>query len=364
MPKLDIPHIVHGDNGQGVGRGKGKDGDIIKKGNKDGQGQGNQAGQEAQEGIIISVELEEILKWLQEDLALPDLKPKPNETFEEEEIKYTSISLTGPESLRHNRRTMLQAMKRHAAMGDLNKMRKPPGFAIPIRMISMINSDRRYRQYKIVKKPSSNAVIFFARDGSGSMDQFKCDIISDMCWWIDIWIRRFYKRVERCYVWHDVNAQEVDEHTFYRYRGGGGTTCSSALKLIARQFENRFPPNKWNFYIFYFTDGENDSRDNKIFVETIREQLPPDVVNFVGITQVLAYSPQGSLKEIVDNKLNGIENIRTTEITPEAQSSNGWGYYSNPLSDEQRDQKVRQAIIDLLGTKKKAPTLVGKNQSN
>ena len=48
------------------------------------------------------------------------------------------------------------------------------------------------KQYNIIKKPSSNAVIFFARDWSGSMDQYKCDIVSDMSWWIDIWIKRFY----------------------------------------------------------------------------------------------------------------------------------------------------------------------------
>ena len=46
---------------------------------------------------------------------------------------------------------------------------------------------------------------------------------------------------------------------------GGGTTCSSALKLIQSQFENRFPPNTWNIYLFYFTDGENWDGDNEIF---------------------------------------------------------------------------------------------------
>jgi uncharacterized sporulation protein YeaH/YhbH (DUF444 family) len=42
IPKMDIPHIVYGDNNKGVGRGQGKDGDILKKGPK--QGQGGKAG--------------------------------------------------------------------------------------------------------------------------------------------------------------------------------------------------------------------------------------------------------------------------------------------------------------------------------
>jgi len=354
IPKLDIPHIVHGDNDKGVGRGQGKDGDIIEKGKQPGD-KGNKAGQESTDGIIINLDLEEILKWLQDELALPDLKPKPNETFEEEEIKYTSISRNGPESLRHNRRTMLQALKRHAASGDLDKLHFIPGFTDPVKMITPINSDRRYRQYRITKKPSSNAVIFFARDGSASMDQYKCDIVSDMCWWIDIWIRRFYKRVERCYYWHDTQASEVDEKKFYRYRYGGGTTCSSALKLIAKQFESRFPPSKWNFYIFYFTDGENWDDDNKVFVETIRKQFNPETVNFVGITQVMAYSYDGSLKQFVDKELKGVPNVRTTQVG--RTGGTAAGYYNDQLSEEERDAQVKRAITDLLGGAKKLSTL-------
>ncbi len=355
IPKLDIPHIVHGDNGKGTGRGPGQKGDIIQKGPKDGQG-GNKGGQESTDGIVISLDLEEVLKFLQDELALPDLKPKPNETFEEEELKYTSISLVGPQSLIHRRRTMIQALKRHAASGDLSKLHMIPGFAQPVQLITPINSDRRYRQYKIIKKPASNAVIFFARDGSASMDQYKCDIVSDMCWWIDIWIRRFYKRVERCYIWHDTQAAEVDEKKFYRYRYGGGTTCSSALKLISKQFESRFPPNKWNFYIFYFSDGENWEQDNKVFVDTIKEQFPPDVVNFVGITQVMAWAYQNSLKEYVDESLQGVENLRTTSVGLEDTNSQGnqsWGY-AQQMSEDVRDAQIKRAITDLLGNKKKA----------
>jgi len=344
IPKLDIPHIVHGDNGKGVGRGPGKDGDIIKKGKQ--PGDKGQAGQEEADGIIISLDLEEVLKFLQDELALPDLKPKASETLEEEEIKYTSISLTGPESLRHNRRTMLQALKRQVATGDANKLWLPPGFSTPVKMITPINSDKRYRQYKVIKKPSSNACIFFARDGSASMDQYKCDIVSDMCWWIDIWIRRFYKRVERCYIWHDVVASEIDENKFYRYRYGGGTTCSTALKLIEKQFESRFPPDKWNFYIFYFTDGENQYDDNKIFTEVIKNKFAPETVNFIGITQVMAMDYQHSLKEYVDKELSGMENLRTTSV---GDGSGGWGV---TLPEEQRDAQIKRAITDLLGTKK------------
>lgn len=345
LPRLDIPHAIHGDNDKGVGRGQGKNGDIIKKGNKgqDGKGKGK-AGQEEAEGIVIEIAMEEVLQFMQNDLQLPDLKPKPNETFEEEQIKYNDISKVGPESLRHNRRTMLQALKRMSSTGEINKLHNIPGFDIPIKQISPINSDRRYRQYKIIKKPSSNAVIFFARDGSGSMDQAKCDIVSNMCWWVDVWIRRFYKRVESCYIWHDVTAQEVSQNKFYRYRYGGGTVCSSALTLIAEQFDNRFPTDKWNIYVFYFTDGEN-GEENSDFIKVLKEKFPPKLVNLVAITQVMAYSYENSLKKSVD------DHIANTPDTNVKSTSVGARDTSSSLSEEELDKQTRQAIIDLLGKK-------------
>jgi hypothetical protein len=345
IPKIDIPHIVFGSNGTGVGRGDGKPGDVIGRDDPKGKGKGNKAGSEEAEGITITLDLEEILKFLQDELELPDLQPKEDNTFEDVKIKYNNISLVGPESLRHTRRTMLTALKRMCSTGEINKLHEVPGYKDPVRLILPINSDKRYRQYKEIKSPSTNALIIYARDGSASMDTAKCDIVSDMAWWIDVWIKRFYKRVERMFVWHDIQAQEVDEQKFYKYRFGGGTVCSSSLKLIAKQFENRFPPNKWNIYVFYFTDGENQINDNDVFIQTLKKEFPENVVNFVGITQIFAYDYRGSVLEAVrkarqDDMLG--ENIKTAEI--ESSSSN--------LNGESRNEAVLKAIKDLLGKTK------------
>jgi len=340
IPKIDIPHIVYGSDGSGgIGRGEGEEGKVIGKDKEEGDSKGNKAGNEAGEGIDIAVDLEEILKFLQEDLDLPDMKPKPNDTYEDIIKRYNNISLTGPESLRHNARTLKQALKRQCADGSINNLYKIPGFSQAIKLITPINSDKRYRQFNEIKIPSSNAIIFFARDGSASMDQFKCDIVSDMCWWIDVWIRRFYNKVERVYVWHDTVAKEVDEKKFYKYRYGGGTICSSALKLISSMFENRFNPSKWNIYLFYFTDGENWSEDNENFIKTLKEDFNINVVNMVGVTQVLAWNYEGSLKQIIDK--NSFKNVRTTQVAYDQHTAN--------ISEEERDKQIKNAIVDLLG---------------
>jgi hypothetical protein len=343
IPKIDIPHIVFGDNGSGgIGRGEGENGKVIGKDKDQGDGKGNKAGQEEGEGIEIAVDLEEVLKFLQEELQLPDMKPKPSDTYEEIIKKYNNISLTGPESLRHNARTLRQALKRQCSDGSINNLHDIPGFAHPVKLITPINSDKRYRQFNEIKIPSSNAVIFFARDGSASMDQYKCDIVSDMSWWIDVWIRRFYEKVERVYVWHDTVAKEVDESRFYKYRYGGGTTCSSALKLIQKMFENRYNPLKWNIYLFYFTDGENWDGDNQQFIKILQDDFNSKIVNMVGITQVLAWNYDGSLKQAIDQ--SNFSNLVTTQIAHPAHS-----LPNMQLSEDDRDSQIKKSIVDLLG---------------
>lgn len=344
IPKIDIPHIVYGESDSGVGRGPGKDGDVIGRDPK-GKGNGKDAGQDEGEGIIVNLDLEEVLKFMQDELELPNLQKKPNEIFDEVKIKYNKISLIGPESLRHNRRTLMQTLKRQAAEGTLNNLTVVPGLKDPVRVLKPINDDKRYRQFSEVKLPSSNALIIFARDGSGSMDEAKCNVVSDMSWWIDTWIRRFYERVERLYVWHDSAAMEVDQEKFYKYRYGGGTTCSTALKFIDEQFENRFPPEKWNVYVFYFTDGENWSDDNKVFIDTLAEKFKPHIVNFTGITQIMAYQYKDSVKYHVDEAIKSgkldSEYVRTVSVGPKN--------FSAGFSEEERDEQIMEAIKILLG---------------
>lgn len=350
IPSIEQPFFTYGDGNTGIGRGPGKKGDVIRKDPQ--PGDKNEAGDEEGEGIRVAFDLEFALQFLQDELKLPDLKPKPSQTYEDIKIKYNDISLTGPESLRHNRRTMLQALKRLSATGEINKLYTIPGFADKVKLITPINSDRRYRQYKEIRIPSSNAVVLFGRDGSISMDEEKCDIVSDMAWWIDVWIRRYYEKVERCYFWHDAAAQEVDEEKFYTMRYGGGTTCSTCLKLMAHQFENRFPPSHWNIYCFYFTDGEDQYDDLKVFVDTLKKEFPPDVCNLFGITQILSYNYHNSIKEVVDASIEFMPNVKTVSIGPESTpdfSSSG-GYDTPKLSEDERNEAIKNAIRELMGS--------------
>lgn len=357
IPQIDIPHFLFGDTGKGIARGPGKEGDVV--GRDPQPGKGNQAGDQPGEGINITVDMEDILLFMQEELRLPMMRPKPNETFEEVKIKYNDISKNGPESLRHTRRTMKEAMKRMAMCGDLNNFKMVPGSSVPMKLITPVNSDRRYRQYREIKIPTSNAVIFFARDCSGSMDDYRCDIVSDMAWWLDCWIRRFYKKVDRCYFVHDTRSWEVNEEEFYTYRFGGGTQCSSAFKAIAEQLENRYPPDAYNVYVFYFTDGDNWGNDNEKMLEVINQELGPDKVNMIGVSQVCSWSYDNSVKQFFDTALENrrISNyLRTCYVGPESTPNGNFGFgnwgYAPEMTEEDRNGQIIDAIKLLLGDEK------------
>ena len=357
IPRLDLPGFRFGRAKTGIGRGEGKEGDVIGKDGKDGKG-GPKAGQGHSEGIEIAVDLEEVLQFLKDELQLPNLLPKPSDTWEEVKKRYNSLSRTGPNALRHLRKTLRNTLKRQIASGTHEK-KMLAGFSEPMTILTPINDDFRYRQYTEHRIPSSNALIFFARDWSGSMDQYKCEIVSDMAWWIDLYIRHFYQRTERVYIGHDTEAEEVGEDKFYKYRMGGGTACSSAFKLISKLLEHRYPPQKYNIYVIYFSDGENWNDDNEVAVKILKEELGPDKVNFIGMTQIQCWNYDYSLNAHVD------ERIKAGELNPnflrlayvggnkagdkEAIGGMQWPMGGLEMSPEERSTQIKQAIKDLLG---------------
>lgn len=347
IPRIDLPHIVFGKPDQGVGRGPGKKGDIVGRDPGKGKG-GGQPGTDPGEGITIMVDLDEVLKLLKDELQLPDMKPKANQTYEEIRVVYNGISKIGPNSLLHKTRTMKQCMKRLAALGQLDKKVLLPGYSTPVPLLTPINDDKRYRQYNEIRVPSSNAVIFFMRDGSGSMDQYKTDIVSDIAWWLDLYIQKFYKKTERVHIWHDTEAKEVSAKHFYELRYGGGTRCTSAVKLMSKIIKTRYNPVKWNIYGFYFGDGESFGTDNTEFVKVLRNQLGPQVVNMFGQVEILHYPGFGeSLKAYIDKRIEKGElpHVRNASIDrPE-----GAGWHEVFADEAKRDEEIKRVIKLLLG---------------
>ena len=267
LPQLDVPHFRYGKNGQGgVAQGDGEEGQPIARGDDEGEGQGQAGSDPGQHVMEVDITLEELAEILGDELELPKIEPKGEATISQEKARYNSIRQVGPESLRHFKRTYVQALRRALSEGAYNP--KDPRI-IPIK------DDRRYRSWETVTEPEANAVIVYMMDVSGSMTDEQKSIVRTESFWIDTWLRSQYDGVQRHYIIHDAAAKEVDEETFYRTRESGGTRISSAYRVCAELLDRSYSPSDWNIYCFQFSDGDNWGEDNRSALGMLREQLLP-----------------------------------------------------------------------------------------
>jgi sporulation protein YhbH len=305
VPTIDIPHFRFGERSQGgVGQGEGDPGDPLFPG--EGQPGSGQAGQgEGQHMLEVDVSLDELADILGEELALPRIQPRGKDRIVTTRTKYTGISPSGPESLRHFKRTYKQALRRQIASGNYNYLRP---VVVPVR------EDRRYRTWKQVPLPETNAVVVYMMDVSGSMGDEQKEIVRIEAFWIDTWLRKHYKGIETRFIVHDAVAREVDRETFFHTRESGGTMISSAYKLALEIIEADYASSSWNVYPFHFSDGDNWSADDtRVCVDLLRDRILP-AVNLFCYGQV--ESPYGSGQFIKDLKeaVGSRENVALSEI--------------------------------------------------
>ena len=145
LPKLDVPRFRFGDNGAGgVGQGDGEEGQPVGKGGDPQNGAG-QAGGDPGDGHLVEVDvsLDELAEIMGEELELPRIEPKGQSTIVQEKAKYNSIRQTGPESLRHFKRTYLKALQRQIATGVY---RPEDPLIIPYK------EDKQYRSWTAVQR--------------------------------------------------------------------------------------------------------------------------------------------------------------------------------------------------------------------
>ncbi len=268
IPQLDIPRFRFGDNGSGgVGQGDGEVGDPVGKPGEGSSGAGG-AGSEPGSGHFLEVEvdLDELAEMLGEELELPRIEPKGTASIMSDKAKYNSIRQTGPESLRHFKRTYLNALRRQISTGNYQPDNP---------CIVPIKSDKQYRSWNDVPRPEVNAVVIYMMDVSGSMTDEQKQIVRTEAFWIDAWLGKQYKGIEKRYIIHDAAAKEVDENTFYHTRESGGTRISSAYQVCAELIEKSFPVSDWNIYCFQFSDGDNWGDDNQKAFELLSDKLLP-----------------------------------------------------------------------------------------
>ncbi len=305
VPTIDLPQFRYGaKQGGGVGQGDGDVGDPVGQG--DGQPGEGQAGSDPGQHVLeVDMTLDELAAILGEELQLPNIQPKGRKNLISEKDKYSGIRRTGPDSLRHFKRTYREALRRQISSGDYDS-------ADPI--IVPIRDDMRYRSWKETMLPESNAVIIYMMDVSGSMGTEQKELVRITAFWIETWLRSQYKEIDIRYIVHDAVAKEVDQETFYHIREGGGTKISSAYKLCNRLIDERYPSEEWNIYPFHFSDGDNwGGGDTRECVELLRKELMPKV-NLFCYGQVRSLYGSGRFAHDLEEYLGNDERIVVSEI--------------------------------------------------
>lgn len=339
--------FIHGGTGQGgggVGQGEGKPGDII--GRKPKQGQGNGPGLGSGGDMEAEVDIDYLLDIMFEDLGLPWLDPKKQNSIEiPKGWKFESISKKGPFSRIHKKRTMREAAKRSIlfaqevmsktectyeeagqallqSLGDiknaieiieegkLEKSDSGNGFLIH-------DDDLRFKTIEEDVEVCSKAVVFALMDVSGSMTPDKKYLMKSLLFWMVSWLRKQYESVEIRFIQHTETAREVDEETFFYGGESGGTVASSAFDKANYIIDTEYPLDEWNIYTIYCSDGE--------------DFYPTQAIS--------------SIEEMIKKKINMLSYV---EIKPDNDFDNGMTYnygYSTLLPECLKHWKFQESNL-------------------
>jgi sporulation protein YhbH len=256
--------------GQGLG---GKAGDKYKSKSGKGQQPGPGAGEEKGERIFeAEITVAELVDILLDELNLPWMDPKNNTEVEVEKEVFSSVDKKGIFPNIDIKRTLIENLKRNAAKGNS----KVGPFA---------KEDLRFKTWDNEKEYHSSAAVYLMMDRSGSMDKNRTYIAKSFYFWMVQFLKKRYKKVDLVFIAHDTTAFQVEEEEFFTISSSGGTKCSSAFKLAYEHMKMHHPKDKWNNYVFEFSDGDNWGADNDICVDYVKKMLP--MVRAMGYGEII-----------------------------------------------------------------------------
>ena len=256
-----------GNGSKGVGAAPGSDikkGQKIKDGKKQkGRGKPDKPGNEKGEDFYdVEISLDELAKYLFDDLELPELEKKKSAELFSEKYKRKGYRTKGIRPRLSKKETLKNKIKRKKAAirnGTFNPDSEE--------RFTFHEDDLKYKHIDVTKKPITNAVIFFIMDTSGSMTKRKKYLARSFFFLLYQFIRYRYHNIETVFISHTTEAKEVSEDDFFKKGSSGGTFISSGLKMASDIISERYAPSSWNIYTFHCSDGENWVEDNKKALE-------------------------------------------------------------------------------------------------
>ena len=281
--------FIYGENTPGVGQGDGNSqpGQVVGKGQQEGQGQDDKAGDQA--GVDYyetDVTLEELVEIMFEDLELPDMERKIlREVMSERLSKRKGYRRAGIRIRLDKKRTAVARIKRRLAVqrrDGIEEWDEEERFPFH-------QDDMTYRHLVTDVRPESNAVVVCIMDTSGSMDTMKKYLARSFFFLLYQFVSTKYRNVELVFVAHHTEGREVTEEEFFHKGESGGTFISSGYNKAVDIIQERYHPSVWNVYAFHCSDGDNFESDNPTALKAAKQLC--DMCNLFGYGEI---KPLGS----------------------------------------------------------------------
>ncbi len=308
VPSTTEPKFYHDDSitedgeDETGGAGKGEEGDVIGEQQaqpEQGEGEGQGAGQGEGTDHDISSEAFDLGKVLSEKFDLPNLKNKGTKRSFSKYVYDLTDRNRGFGQVLDKKATLKKIVETNIQLGNIqqNKDFSPENLLISPK-------DHVYRILSKEKDFESQALVFFLRDYSGSMQGKPTEVITTQHLLIYSWLMYQYaNNVVTRFIVHDTEAKEVpDFYTYYRSNVAGGTRVAPGFQLINKIVEQENLARDYNIYIFYGTDGDDWDSDGRELIEAIEKMLL--YANRVGIT-VAKNSWSDDSESIVERNIIG-----------------------------------------------------------
>lgn len=281
--EIEFPQFRYGGilGQRGVGQGQGEPGDVVGNEDQDAPtGAGNQPGQHE---LGVEFSLDELADMLGEELCLPRLQPKHGGEALTQELALKSRARHGMPSQLLPRATFKAALRRSIATGIVSTD-DPEGAS----KVSILPIDLRFRAFKNEAVPEQRAVIVYARDISGSITEENAYWTKSICFYINLWVRRYFPNTVLRYLTHDTEVDHVSEEEFFRRTTSGGTLFTPCYAEVQKMILEEYRPEEWNVYFFHFSDGDPFSEDDCAQACGIIQQIGSEL-NLFGYGQLSGF---------------------------------------------------------------------------
>lgn len=285
-------------------------GEELKRPPKERGGRGKQGSDDglAEDDFIFTVNREEFLEVLFENLALPDLVKTSLINIEEYKMRRAGHTTSGsPANLNIIRSIESSLMRRSALEGSIeddieekkkelreleesseflseelgwtngdamDKLRREIAELEKEEVPYIDDVDIRYNVHVKEPNPSNNAVMFCIMDVSVSMGEFEKMLAKKFFLLLYLFLEREYDNIDIVFIRYYHEAEEVDEDDFWNKVTSGGTITSKGIRIANQIVKDRYPTADWNIYVAHASDGDNFSNDRQDLLYEMNHLLP------------------------------------------------------------------------------------------